>query len=58
MFIFCLVVCYNRLVIGNDSFFYDYKEERRLLYVAMTRARQKLFMLYVMMDSNWQVCQA
>jgi len=58
MFIFCLVVCYNRLVIGNDYFFYDYKEERRLLYVAMTRARQKLFMLYVMMDSNWQVCQA
>ncbi|KAK7278542.1 hypothetical protein RJT34_23572 [Clitoria ternatea] len=33
------------------------EEERRLLYVAMTRARQKLFILYVMMDSNWQVLQ-
>ncbi|XP_021759237.1 ATP-dependent DNA helicase SRS2-like protein At4g25120 [Chenopodium quinoa] len=31
------------------------EEERRLLYVAMTRARKKLFMLYVTMDSNWQV---
>ncbi|KAL2924562.1 hypothetical protein RDABS01_023576 [Bienertia sinuspersici] len=31
------------------------KEERRLLYVAMTRARRKLFILYVTMDSNWQV---
>ncbi|XP_029128591.1 ATP-dependent DNA helicase SRS2-like protein At4g25120 isoform X3 [Cajanus cajan] len=33
------------------------EEERRLLYVAMTRARQKLFILYVMMDSNWQMLQ-
>ncbi|CAJ1976559.1 unnamed protein product [Sphenostylis stenocarpa] len=33
------------------------EEERRLLYVAMTRARQKLFILYVLMDSNWQVLQ-
>ncbi|KAG8390211.1 hypothetical protein BUALT_Bualt01G0060100 [Buddleja alternifolia] len=33
------------------------EEERRLLYVAMTRARKKLFMLYVIMDSNWQVLQ-
>ncbi|KAL7147626.1 hypothetical protein ABFS83_06G119900 [Erythranthe nasuta] len=33
------------------------EEERRLLYVAMTRARKKLFMLYVLMDSNWQVLQ-
>uniref|UniRef100_A0A2C9UKE4 UvrD-like helicase C-terminal domain-containing protein n=1 Tax=Manihot esculenta TaxID=3983 RepID=A0A2C9UKE4_MANES len=33
------------------------KEERRLLYVAMTRARKKLFILYVMMDSNWQMLQ-
>ncbi|XP_052731014.1 ATP-dependent DNA helicase SRS2-like protein At4g25120 isoform X2 [Vigna angularis] len=33
------------------------EEERRLLYVAMTRARQKLFMLYVLMDSNWQILQ-
>ncbi|KAL8051059.1 hypothetical protein ABFX02_06G120800 [Erythranthe guttata] len=34
------------------------EEERRLLYVAMTRARKKLFMLYVLMDSNWQVLQS
>ncbi|CAK9135092.1 unnamed protein product [Ilex paraguariensis] len=33
------------------------EEERRLLYVAMTRARKKLFILYVIMDSNWQVLQ-
>ncbi|GAU18208.1 hypothetical protein TSUD_26730 [Trifolium subterraneum] len=33
------------------------EEERRLLYVAMTRARQKLFILYVMMDLNWQMLQ-
>ncbi|KAL3837901.1 hypothetical protein ACJIZ3_022492 [Penstemon smallii] len=33
------------------------EEERRLLYVAMTRAREKLFMLYVLMDSNWQLLQ-
>ncbi|RDX92918.1 ATP-dependent DNA helicase SRS2-like protein, partial [Mucuna pruriens] len=33
------------------------EEERRLLYVAITRARQKLFILYVMMDSNWQMLQ-
>ncbi|KAA3454352.1 ATP-dependent DNA helicase SRS2-like protein isoform X1 [Gossypium australe] len=31
------------------------EEERRLLYVAMSRARQKLFILYVTVDSNWQV---
>ncbi|XP_056683975.1 ATP-dependent DNA helicase SRS2-like protein At4g25120 isoform X2 [Spinacia oleracea] len=31
------------------------EEERRLLYVAMTRARKKLFILYVTVDSNWQV---
>uniref|UniRef100_A0A7C9D031 UvrD-like helicase C-terminal domain-containing protein n=1 Tax=Opuntia streptacantha TaxID=393608 RepID=A0A7C9D031_OPUST len=36
---------------GRDSI----EEERRLLYVAMTRARVKLFVLYVIMDSNWQV---
>ncbi|RXH94825.1 hypothetical protein DVH24_024509 [Malus domestica] len=28
---------------------------RRLLYVAMTRARKKLFILYVTMDSSWQL---
>ncbi|KHN01012.1 ATP-dependent DNA helicase pcrA [Glycine soja] len=33
------------------------EEERRLLYVAMTRAREKLFILHVMMDSNWQMLQ-
>ncbi|KAM7272183.1 hypothetical protein ACFE04_026846 [Oxalis oulophora] len=33
------------------------EEERRLLYVALTRARKKLFILYVMMDSNWQMLQ-
>ncbi|KAF5766843.1 putative DNA helicase [Helianthus annuus] len=33
------------------------EEERRLLYVAITRARKKLFVLYVTMDSNWQVLQ-
>ncbi|RXH94817.1 hypothetical protein DVH24_024501 [Malus domestica] len=31
------------------------EEERRLLYVAMTRARKKLFILYVTMDSSWQL---
>ncbi|KAF6152987.1 hypothetical protein GIB67_021592 [Kingdonia uniflora] len=31
------------------------EEERRLLYVAMTRARKKLYILYVVMDLNWQV---
>ncbi|CAI0449700.1 unnamed protein product, partial [Linum tenue] len=33
------------------------EEERRLLYVAMTRARKKLFILYVTVDSNWQMLQ-
>ncbi|KAI3751165.1 hypothetical protein L2E82_22211 [Cichorium intybus] len=33
------------------------EEERRLLYVAVTRARKKLFILYVTMDSNWQILQ-
>ncbi|XP_050945735.1 ATP-dependent DNA helicase SRS2-like protein At4g25120 isoform X2 [Cucumis melo] len=33
------------------------EEERRLLYVAMTRARQKLYILYVLMDSDWQILQ-
>ncbi|CAH2078009.1 unnamed protein product [Thlaspi arvense] len=33
------------------------EEERRLLYVAMTRARKKLFFLYVTVDSNWQMLQ-
>ncbi|KAL8152407.1 hypothetical protein V2J09_010167 [Rumex salicifolius] len=33
------------------------EEERRLLYVAMTRAKRKLFLLYLLMDSNWQMLQ-
>ncbi|CAH9139656.1 unnamed protein product [Cuscuta epithymum] len=33
------------------------EEERRLLYVAMTRAKKKLFILHILMDSNWQVLQ-
>ncbi|EEF51634.1 ATP-dependent DNA helicase pcrA, putative [Ricinus communis] len=33
------------------------EEERRLLYVAMTRARKKLFILYYTLDSNWQMLQ-
>ncbi|KAJ9545731.1 hypothetical protein OSB04_025438 [Centaurea solstitialis] len=33
------------------------EEERRLLYVALTRARKRLFILYITMDSNWQVLQ-
>ncbi|XP_022158789.1 ATP-dependent DNA helicase SRS2-like protein At4g25120 isoform X2 [Momordica charantia] len=33
------------------------EEERRLLYVAMTRAREKLFISYVLMDSDWQILQ-
>ncbi|XP_022995240.1 ATP-dependent DNA helicase SRS2-like protein At4g25120 [Cucurbita maxima] len=33
------------------------EEERRLLYVAMTRAREKIFILYVLMDSDWQILQ-
>ncbi|KAL9247425.1 hypothetical protein vseg_020857 [Gypsophila vaccaria] len=31
------------------------EEERRLFYVAMTRARKKLFISHVMMDSHWQM---
>ncbi|PIM99621.1 DNA helicase [Handroanthus impetiginosus] len=45
---------YNGIVNENGT---SLEEERRLLYVAMTRARKKLFMLYVIMDSNWQVLQ-
>lgn len=33
------------------------EEERRLFYVAMTRARKKLFILYLIMDSTWQILQ-
>ncbi|XP_074583383.1 ATP-dependent DNA helicase SRS2-like protein At4g25120 isoform X2 [Curcuma longa] len=31
------------------------EEERRLLYVAMTRARKKLYIVYIIMDSSWQL---
>ncbi|XP_068656555.1 ATP-dependent DNA helicase SRS2-like protein At4g25120 isoform X2 [Aristolochia californica] len=31
------------------------EEERRLMYVAMTRARKRLFILYVTLDSYWQL---
>ncbi|KAF3433211.1 hypothetical protein FNV43_RR24313 [Rhamnella rubrinervis] len=33
------------------------EEERRLFYVAMTRARRNLYILYVTMDSNFQILQ-
>lgn len=33
------------------------EEERRLFYVAMTRARKNLYISYVVMDSNWQLLQ-
>ncbi|XP_048325461.2 ATP-dependent DNA helicase SRS2-like protein At4g25120 [Ziziphus jujuba] len=33
------------------------EEERRLFYVAMTRARRNLFILYVTADSNFQILQ-
>ncbi|KAL8520279.1 hypothetical protein ACS0TY_010995 [Phlomoides rotata] len=45
---------YNGILNENST---SVEEERRLLYVAMTRARKNLFMLYVIMDSNWQVLQ-
>ncbi|KAI3471003.1 hypothetical protein Pfo_027666 [Paulownia fortunei] len=45
---------YNGILNENGT---TVEEERRLLYVAMTRARKKLFMLYVIMDSYWQVLQ-
>ncbi|KAH6771248.1 P-loop containing nucleoside triphosphate hydrolases superfamily protein [Perilla frutescens var. hirtella] len=45
---------YNGILNENDV---SVEEERRLLYVAMTRARKKLFLLYVLTNSNWQVLQ-
>lgn len=44
---------YNGIVNGGTTL----EEERRLMYVAMTRARKKLYILYVLMDSNWQLLQ-
>ncbi|VFQ77522.1 unnamed protein product [Cuscuta campestris] len=45
---------YNGITNQNAN---SLEEERRLLYVAMTRAKKKLFILHVLMDSNWQVLQ-
>ncbi|PIA50372.1 hypothetical protein AQUCO_01300842v1 [Aquilegia coerulea] len=45
---------YNGVANGSGT---SLEEERRLLYVAMTRARKKLYILYVMVDSNWQLLQ-
>ncbi|XP_042048620.1 ATP-dependent DNA helicase SRS2-like protein At4g25120 isoform X2 [Salvia splendens] len=45
---------YNGILNEDDV---SVEEERRLLYVAMTRARKNLILLYVIMDSNWQVIQ-
>ncbi|CAI9302541.1 unnamed protein product [Lactuca saligna] len=45
---------YNGVTIDKCA---SLEEERRLLYVALTRARKKLFILYVTMDSNWQILQ-
>ncbi|XP_057776790.1 LOW QUALITY PROTEIN: ATP-dependent DNA helicase SRS2-like protein At4g25120 [Salvia miltiorrhiza] len=45
---------YNGILNQKDI---SVEEERRLLYVAMTRARKNLILLYVIMDSNWQVLQ-
>ncbi|WCJ36404.1 ATP-dependent DNA helicase PcrA [Euphorbia peplus] len=44
----------NGISIENGT---SIEEERRLLYVAMTRARKQLFILYVTVDSNWQMVQ-
>ncbi|XP_065871932.1 ATP-dependent DNA helicase SRS2-like protein At4g25120 [Euphorbia lathyris] len=44
----------NGIMIENGT---SIEEERRLLYVAMTRARKQLFILYVTVDSNWQMLQ-
>ncbi|CAL9089149.1 unnamed protein product [Musa textilis] len=44
---------YNGIVHGGNTL----EEERRLLYVAMTRARKKLYVVYTIMDSNWQLLQ-
>ncbi|WOL07152.1 ATP-dependent DNA helicase SRS2-like protein [Canna indica] len=44
---------YNGVLHGGTTL----EEERRLLYVAMTRARKKLYILYTIMDSNWQLLQ-
>ncbi|GAB2272776.1 hypothetical protein Dimus_007595 [Dionaea muscipula] len=45
---------HNGIMKGSGS---SVEEERRLLYVGMTRAQKKLYMLHVLMDSNWQMLQ-
>ncbi|XP_072983888.1 ATP-dependent DNA helicase SRS2-like protein At4g25120 [Typha latifolia] len=45
---------YNGIVKDGETML---EEERRLLYVAMTRARKKLYILYVTVDYNWQLLQ-
>ncbi|KAJ4839959.1 hypothetical protein Tsubulata_047349 [Turnera subulata] len=45
---------FNGITEGDGA---SIEEERRLFYVAMTRARKKLYILYVAMDSNWQMLQ-
>ncbi|KAM7491791.1 hypothetical protein LguiA_034712 [Lonicera macranthoides] len=47
-----ILLLYVALILGSVI-----QEERRLLYVAMTRAKKKLFILHVLMDSNWQMLQ-
>ncbi|KAJ8513401.1 hypothetical protein OPV22_003835 [Ensete ventricosum] len=44
---------YDGIVHGGATL----EEERRLLYVAMTRARKLLYVVYIIMDSNWQLLQ-
>ncbi|XP_020095441.1 ATP-dependent DNA helicase SRS2-like protein At4g25120 isoform X2 [Ananas comosus] len=44
---------YNGIVKGGATL----EEERRLLYVAITRARKKLYILYITVDCDWQLLQ-
>ncbi|CAA6669779.1 unnamed protein product [Spirodela intermedia] len=47
----------NELSTFNEECGTNIEEERRLMYVAMTRARKKLYVLYVLMDSNRMLLQ-
>ncbi|XP_078437664.1 P-loop containing nucleoside triphosphate hydrolases superfamily protein [Wolffia australiana] len=42
----------NELSCSNEECGTSLEEERRLMYVAMTRARKRLFILHILMDSN------